>query len=137
MDNEGDERTHLHAVDTVTGVSRDLTPDPVIRARFLGVTASRPHHVLVAMNRQRADLSPTRTSWTCAPARPNWSAENHGFAGWHHDHDLRVSGAFRWHADGGLTLLVRDGTDWRRCTAQAPTTPTPPGSSASPRTAPV
>ena len=112
MDNEGDERVHLHAVDTATGVSRDLTPGAGVRARFLGVTASRPHHVLVAMNRDRPDTADAYVV-DVRTGDAELVAENEGFAGWHHDHQLRVSGAFRWHDDGGLTLLVRDGASWQ------------------------
>jgi dipeptidyl aminopeptidase/acylaminoacyl peptidase len=112
MDNDGDERSHLYAVDTITGATTDLTPYDGIRARFLGVTAARPHHVLFAMNRRKPDLFDAYVT-DLRTGVPELAAENPGFAGWYHDHELKVSGAFRWQDDGGLTLLVRDGTDWR------------------------
>jgi dipeptidyl aminopeptidase/acylaminoacyl peptidase len=83
-----------------------------VRARFLGVAPNRPDQVLLAMNHRRADLADAYLA-DLRTGELTMVAENPGFAGWYHDHQLRVSGAFAWHADGGLTILVRDGAAWR------------------------
>lgn len=111
-DNDGDERTHLHAVSVATGRSRDLTPRDGIRARFLGVAASRPHEVLLAMNDRTSHLFDAHVA-DLRTGELTMVAENPGFAGWYRDHHLGVGGAFRWDADGGVTLLVRDDERWR------------------------
>lgn len=111
-DNDGDECTHLHTVSVATGRSTDLTPHEGIRARFLGVTPSRPHEVLLAMNARTPGLFDAHVA-DLLTGQLTMVAENPGFAGWYRDHRLGVGGAFRWDADGGLTLFVRNGTGWR------------------------
>jgi dipeptidyl aminopeptidase/acylaminoacyl peptidase len=113
QDGDGDGNTHVFAVEVATGRVRDLTPGDGIRARFLAVEPTRPHHVLFSMSQQGQQsqdlcLADLRTGSSTV------IAENTGFAGWLHDRQLRARCAFRWRDDGGLTIVVRDpGGPWR------------------------
>jgi dipeptidyl aminopeptidase/acylaminoacyl peptidase len=111
-DNDGDENTHVQAVDTRDGTVRDLTPYDGVQARLVGVSPRRPDTLLVGMNlRSRALHDVYAVSLTTGAAE--LVAENPGFAGWVHDRELAPRGAFRWTQDGGLAISVRDGAGWR------------------------
>ncbi|MFF4417413.1 S9 family peptidase [Streptosporangium sp. NPDC001559] len=113
-DHEGDEQTHVHAVDLVGGGTRDLTPFDGVRAYIVGIDRRVPRYVLVGMNLRdprrhdvyRVDL---------AGGEPSLVAENTGFSGWIADRELRIRGARGFAPDGGSSIMVRDTeeADWR------------------------
>ena len=51
QDGGGDENWHLRVVDLEGGSDRDLTPFDGVQARIIGHDRSRPHHLLVGLNR--------------------------------------------------------------------------------------
>jgi dipeptidyl aminopeptidase/acylaminoacyl peptidase len=108
-DGDGDGNTHLFAVEVATGQVRDLTPGT--RARFLAVSPARPHHVLFSKARETGPLQDL-CEVDLRDGEITVVAKNPGFAGWLPDHELRPRSAFRWNDDGGLTILVDDGS-WR------------------------
>ncbi|MCW2898916.1 MAG: peptidase [Streptosporangiaceae bacterium] len=114
QDRDGDENTHVHAVDLTTGDERDLTPFDGVQAHIIGLDRRVPGELLVGMNlRTRGLHDAYRIS--LAGGEPRLVAENTGFGGWVADRDLQVRGAVSFRSDGGMDLLVRDGEEdpWR------------------------
>ncbi|WP_018681246.1 S9 family peptidase [Actinokineospora enzanensis] len=112
-DRDGDENTHLFAVDVTDPRPRDLTPYPDVQARLVALHRDRPHHALITLNRDDrarhdAHLLDLRTGeTTLAATRP-------GVTAWTADADLHPRAAVEARPDDGLAVVVRDpdGT-WR------------------------
>ncbi|REE97177.1 S9 family peptidase [Thermomonospora umbrina] len=116
-DQDGDENFHLHALDVVTGESRDLTPFGRVQARLLGVSPELPDTVLVGLNRDHPGLHDAyhlelRTGTLTLAAR------NEGFSQWAADRRLTPRAAVTFATDEGCAIVVRDGPNepWRRLT---------------------
>jgi dipeptidyl aminopeptidase/acylaminoacyl peptidase len=110
-DRDGDENTHLFAVDVTNPEPRDLTPYPRVQARLVAVRPSRPGHALVGLNlrdRTRHDvyrLDIVSGATELVASRP-------GVTAWTADADLEPRAALESRPDDGLAVVVRDG-DWR------------------------
>ncbi|MFN7973561.1 MAG: S9 family peptidase [Acidobacteriota bacterium] len=111
----GDENTHVKCVDVATGVTRDLTPHDGVQAGIVATSPRHPERVLVAMNLDdphshdvyRIDL---------ATGDRELVAKNPGnVIGYLGDLDLEPRAAGRMREDGGMDLVVRDGStgEWR------------------------
>ena len=113
-DRDGDEHSHLVAIDLGTGEFRDLTPYEGVRVNVVGLQDRVPDQVLVMMNlrsRDRHDLY--RLNLRTGDPEPIRTEP--GLSGWVTDPDLRLRAAQRNNADGGSTVLARDGErePWR------------------------
>ena len=121
QDVDGDENYHLHAVDIVTGVVRDLTPLSDVRVQIAGLSPRHPDALLAQINAEvpsRLDLYRI--------AIPSGElvkvAEGQNFARWLVDLELRGRGGLRPREDGGIELSVRDDdtSPWRVLWAAGP-----------------
>lgn len=119
QDEGGDENWHLHAVELASGAARDLTPFPGVQVHVVGTSALRPEAVLLAMNREDR----TRHDAYLLDLDSGTStlvARNEGFARWLADGRLAPRAAVRPRLDGGMEVVVREGTDWRPLFAAGP-----------------
>ncbi len=118
-DADGDENTHLYALDLRTGGVRDLTPFEGVKAIHLGTSRRVRDRILVAMNDRDARY---HDYWTVDPASGERTpvAENPGYAGFVVDDGFRAVLAIEPQSDGGV-LLHRNaegvetpwGDDWQ------------------------
>ncbi|WP_218150701.1 S9 family peptidase [Actinokineospora terrae] len=109
QDRDGDENTHLYAVDVTaaTPVPRDLTPYPRVQARLIALRPGRPGHVLVGMNlRDRAVHDAYLVDIGSGEAEP--VASRPGVTAWTADADLRPLAAVETRPADGLAVVVRD-----------------------------
>ncbi|MDX3852288.1 S9 family peptidase [Streptomyces sp. AK02-01A] len=115
QDRDGDENTHLHAVDPAgAGPARDLTPYDGVQARIVAIDPRLPDRVLIGLNlRDRAQHDAYRLD--PATGRLDLAARDEGFTRWVADDRMRVRGAVRAADDGSAVLLVRADEDapWR------------------------
>ena len=116
QDNDGDEKWHLHAVDTRTGESKDLTPFAQVSMQNLLLNPQHPHEVLVALNkRSRMLFDMYRINLDDGSIR--LEATNPGdVLSWTADRDFEVRAATAFLPGNGSTVVrVRDkpGGSWR------------------------
>ncbi|HEX9337498.1 MAG TPA: hypothetical protein VF892_16500, partial [Pseudonocardiaceae bacterium] len=107
-DRDGDENSHLIAIDLAGGAARDLTPYAGVRVTIVGLQARVPDKVLVLMNlrsRERHELY----RLDLATGDHELIETEPGMSGWVTDPDLLVRAAQRDNVDGGRTIMVRDG----------------------------
>jgi len=121
QDQGGDENWRLFGVDLVDGGIRDLTPFPEVQARIEGIDKRFPDTVLVGLNRDNPQLHDV-FRLTLSTGALEKVVENPGFIGFLPDGELVVRAAVAPRADGGMTLLVRDGAadEWRPLLEIAP-----------------
>jgi dipeptidyl aminopeptidase/acylaminoacyl peptidase len=114
QDRGGDEDWHLYGIDLADGGTRDLTPFEHVQAQIVAMEKRFPSTVLVGLNRRTPKLHDVYRL-DLGSGELVQIAENPGFAGWMADSQLRVRGAVQPADDGGLVILVRDGSDdaWR------------------------
>ena len=106
QDRNGDENTHLYAVDLATGQVRDLTPFPGVQARVVALTPETPGTLLIGLNRRdptlhdlyRADLA----------GGLELTEQNPGFADFLADPGLRLAAALAPRPDGGADVMTRE-----------------------------
>ncbi|WP_285504337.1 S9 family peptidase [Actinokineospora sp. NBRC 105648] len=109
QDRDGDENTHLYAVDVTAAnpVPRDLTPYPRVQARLIALRPGRPRHVLVGMNlRDRAVHDAHLVD--IASGETELVASRPGVTAWTADADLRPLAAVQTRPGDGLAVVVRD-----------------------------
>ncbi|WP_026422842.1 S9 family peptidase [Actinokineospora inagensis] len=113
QDRDGDENTHLQAVDVTAPEPRDLTPYPGVQARLVALRPNRPGHALITLNRRDrasadAHLLDLRTGDTeLVATRP-------GVTAWTADADLDPRAAVEARPEDGLAVVVRDADgSWR------------------------
>jgi dipeptidyl aminopeptidase/acylaminoacyl peptidase len=113
-DRDGDERDHLVAIDLATGRFRDLTPYDGVRVTVIGLQQRMPEHVLVTMNLRSPDR---RELYRLHVGTGEYELieTDPGLTRWVADPDLLVRAARRDDADGGSTIVARDGEGqpWR------------------------
>ncbi|MFH0777713.1 MAG: S9 family peptidase [Candidatus Eisenbacteria bacterium] len=115
QDSDGDENTHVFAVDLNSDVTRDLTPFLGYRAEVLAYEPNFPDEMLVALNIRNPSLMDVY-SLDLITGALELDTENPGsVVNWVVDHELMVRGAQVMTADGGGQLLVRENGDspWR------------------------
>ena len=110
-DRDGDENTHVHAVDLVTGETRDLTPFEDVQAGVLRADPRVPGALLLGID--RGDGRQDAYHADLATGALTLAARNQGFTGWLAGPGLEVRGAIAPEPGGGAALLVRDGGGWQ------------------------
>jgi dipeptidyl aminopeptidase/acylaminoacyl peptidase len=106
-DRDGDENSHLVAIDLATDRFRDLTPYDGVRVNVLGLQPRVPDLVLVQMNlrsRDRHELYRLSIS----TGEHELIETDPGMTGWVADTLLMVRAALLSNEDGGSTVVVRD-----------------------------
>jgi dipeptidyl aminopeptidase/acylaminoacyl peptidase len=121
QDKGGDENWRLYGVDLDTGDIRDLTPFEGVQARVEDLDKRFPDHVLVGLNRENAELHDVYRL-DLRQGELEKVAANPGFVGLLADAAWNVRAGVAPKADGGFTLMVRDGDgdDWRTLLDIAP-----------------
>jgi dipeptidyl aminopeptidase/acylaminoacyl peptidase len=114
QDTGGDENWRLHDVDLQTMQRRDLTPFDGVQAQLIAAERKFPAEILIGLNRDNAELHDVYRL-DLVTGELTKEVENPGFIGWLADSQLQVRAGVAPEADGGLTLMVRDGADgdWR------------------------
>jgi len=113
QDTDGDENTHVHAVNLATSEDRDMTPIAGVKAQVIGVSPEVPGQVLVGMNRRdKAVFDVWKLDLVTGALTP--VETNPGNVGdWIVDRKLQVVGRQTTLPEGGGTIDVRDGKGWR------------------------
>lgn len=112
-EHNGDENTHLRAVNVLTGEDRDLTPYDGVQARLIKTELRSPRAALVGLNLRDQHLHDAYLV-DLPTGELTKVAENPGFARWISDAYLRPRGAVRIDEAGGTEVLVHDGDGhWR------------------------
>lgn len=110
---DGDENTHLRAVDVMTGEDRDLTPFDDVQARLIKTELRSPTAALIGLNLRDRRLHDAYLA-DLVTGELIRVADNPGFARWIPDAHLRPRGAVRIDEAGGSAVLVHDGDGrWR------------------------
>jgi len=113
QDQNGNENDHVFAVDVASGTVRDLTPvEDGVRAVIAGVSAERPHQVLVGLNDRDPQLFDLYEV-TIASGERRLVLENPGFVSVLADRQLAPRIGTRPLPDGGAEVQRRDGDGWR------------------------
>ena len=111
QDADGDENFHLHLVDVMTRVSKDITPFPGARAQVIAVEPKVPFQILAGINKndpRKHDVY--RINLQTAEAV--LETENPGnVIGWTTDADLYVRAALAATPDGGHEIWLRNKTE--------------------------
>jgi len=114
QDRNGDENTHVHAIDLAGGEgARNLTPFDGVQARLIALDAEIPGQALVAMNLRTPELHDVyRLDLDTGELAEE--VRNPGLHRWVADRGLVVRGAVAERQDG-LAIMVRDGASgaWR------------------------
>ncbi|MGQ0744065.1 MAG: S9 family peptidase [Acidimicrobiales bacterium] len=107
QDRGGDENWHLHSVDLLTGMERDLTPFDGVSARIEALHRHHPDTVLLGINRENPQLHDVyRVS--LATGALEKVLENPGYIGFVADNDLSIRAGLAPTPDGGMVIEVRD-----------------------------
>jgi dipeptidyl aminopeptidase/acylaminoacyl peptidase len=112
-DHDGDEDSHLIAIDLAGGDFRDLTPYDRVRVTVVGLQSRVPGQVVVTMNLASPDRHDLyRLDLADGGLEP--IATEPGLTRWVTDPDLRVRAAQRDNVDGGTTIVAREdeGQPW-------------------------
>ena len=113
QDEGGDENWRIHAVDPSTKQDRDLTPFDGVQAQLVEKSRNHPDTLLVALNRENPELHDAYRL-TLSTGSLDLVAKNPGnVVGWVADRDLEVRAAQTATPDGGATLLLKEGEDWK------------------------
>jgi dipeptidyl aminopeptidase/acylaminoacyl peptidase len=114
QDTGGDENWRLHDVDLVTMVRRDLTPFDGVQAQIIATEKKFPTDVLVALNRDNPQLHDVYRL-DLVTGELVKEVENPGFVGWVADAELVIRCGIAPQPDGGMVLMVRDGSgaEWQ------------------------
>ncbi|MFI5065072.1 MAG: S9 family peptidase [Streptosporangiales bacterium] len=114
QDTGGDENWRLHDVDTETMQRRDLTPFENVRTELIAMEKKFPAEILIGLNKDHPELHDVyRLDLTTGALAKE--VENPGFIGWVADSQLAVRAGIAPQPDGGMVIMVRDGTGdaWR------------------------
>jgi dipeptidyl aminopeptidase/acylaminoacyl peptidase len=115
QDSDGDENSHIFAVDLASGNIRDLTPWQGVRAEIVAANPRFPDEILVAMNlRNRKLMDVYRVNLNSGAVRLD-STNPGGVNSWLADDNLVVRAAMAVTPEGGDKITVRDaaGAPWR------------------------
>lgn len=107
QDTDGDENFHVHAVDPVTRVTRNLTPFPGVLAGVTGTSRIIRDQVLVSMNRRDPKYFDLHALHLGTGELSMLVENTDGLAGFVADEEHRVRFATKLGADGVLHLLRR------------------------------
>ncbi len=117
QDKNGDENFHVFAANANGGgPPRDLTPYDGVRADILDIDPTKPHAILIQMNKRDKTvfdvyrLDPATGKTTLDTQNPG------GVEGWVADASLAVRASLAQHQDGSYEIDVRDTTSspWRK-----------------------
>ena len=111
QDTDGDENHHVHAVDPLTGASRDLTPVAGVAAYLVRRSEASPGRILVAMNDRDPRFHDLYAIEVASGVR-TLVRENPGFAGFLVGDDFEPRLGIRTEPDGASTLMRPDGDAW-------------------------
>ncbi|MGH9180667.1 MAG: S9 family peptidase [Acidimicrobiales bacterium] len=118
QDRGGDENWRLYGVDLQGGgPARDLTPFEGVQAQVVKRSRRHPGTVLVGLNRANPELHDVYRL-DLATGDLDKVVDNPGFVGWVADRDLVVRAGMAPTAEGGMDLMVREGSgasddEWR------------------------
>lgn len=110
-DESGDENWRLFGVEVSTGAVRCLTALDGVQVQVVGTSPSTPAHVLLAINREDRTRHDAYLLDIDSGAL-TMVARHEGFARWLADGELAARAAVRSRTDGGMEVVVRDGTRW-------------------------
>jgi dipeptidyl aminopeptidase/acylaminoacyl peptidase len=109
QDTGGDENWRLYDVDVETMDRRDLTPFDGVQTQIVATERTFPTELLIGLNKDNPELHDVyRLDLTTGELTKE--VDNPGFAAWLADSKLVVRCALAPLPDGGLQVLVRDGT---------------------------
>jgi dipeptidyl aminopeptidase/acylaminoacyl peptidase len=109
QDTGGDENWRLYDVDVETMDRRDLTPFDGVQTQIVATERNFPTELLIGLNKDNPELHDVyRLDLTTGELTKE--VDNPGFAAWLADSKLVVRCALAPLPDGGLQVLVRDGT---------------------------
>ena len=116
-DTDGDENWRLYTLDLATGESTLRTPGDGVTAALMGHNRWHRTTVLVGLNADNPQLHDVY-SLDLVTGELTKVEDNPGFAGWLTDSDLAVRGGAAMTPDGGVAILLRDGSGefvpWRQ-----------------------
>ena len=112
QDRGGDENWRLHDTLVAGGETRDLTPFDGVQAEVLGIDLDVRDRILVGLNKDDKRLHDVY-QLNLADGELTKVVPNPGLVGFVNDADLNVRAAVRPRPDGGMTVMVREGDDWR------------------------
>ncbi|MBM44591.1 MAG: S9 family peptidase [Phycisphaerae bacterium] len=111
LDKDGDENTHVYAVDLETKETTDLTPFDGVKAGMAGQHRDRPDEILVQMNQR----DPRNMDMYKVNTRTGESelifANDDGYVGMIPDDDWTVRGRAKMTEDGGTLFELRNSAD--------------------------
>ncbi|MEE3001177.1 MAG: S9 family peptidase [Planctomycetota bacterium] len=111
LDKNGDENTHVYAVDLQTKETTDLTPFDGVKAGIAGQHKDRPDDILIQMNQR----DPRNMDMYKVNTRTGESemifANDDGYVGMMPDDDWTIRGRARMTEDGGTLFELRNSAD--------------------------
>ena len=125
-DNDGDENTHIHALDLESGAIRDLTPLAGVRCGVMAASRFKPGEVLARINDRDARFHDIYRIDIATGERTLVELNTEGYGGYLADdrHELRLARLSR--TDGGAVVRRRDEAgvwvDWLEIPAEDMTT---------------
>ena len=125
-DNEGDENTHIHALDLESGLARDLTPLPGVRCAVMAASRLLPGEILARINDRDARFHDIYRIEIATGERALVELNTEGYGGYLADDRHELCLARLSLADGGAVVRRRDATggwvDWLEIPAEDMTT---------------
>src|SRR5215470_4874419 len=112
QDRGGDENWRLHDTPVAGGETRDLTPFEGVQAQVQGINLDVRDRILVGLNKDDKRLHDVY-QLDLADGALTKLVSNPGLVGFVNDSDLNVRAAVMPRPDGGMTLMVLEGDDWR------------------------
>jgi dipeptidyl aminopeptidase/acylaminoacyl peptidase len=112
QDQAGDENWRVYSADLTSGEHRDLTPLSGVRAQLEGTSEKFPSEILVGLN-DRDPRFHDLYRIDIATGSRTLVQQNEGFAGFVADEDFVVRLGLQPTADGGFTILQKDGDSWK------------------------
>ena len=112
QDEGGDENWRVYSVDVTSGRQLDLTPLAGVQAQIVGLSPERPRIALIGLNDRDPEWHDLFEIDIVTGARERVERNEHGFAGYLEDLQLRPRLALRTLEDGGGELLRRTASGW-------------------------
>ncbi|MBS0422283.1 MAG: S9 family peptidase [Proteobacteria bacterium] len=112
QDEGGDENWRVYSVDVETHKQVDLTPLKNVRAEIVGLSHERPDVALVALNDRVPEYHDLYEINIATGERKLVERNDHEFAGYLEDLQLRPRLAVKTLADGGGEIYRNTGKDW-------------------------
>ena len=111
-DKDGDENTHIYAVDITDGSVKDLTPYPGVKAMSAGSEKDRPDEVLVALNDRDPRFHDYYILNTRTGERELLVNNDEGYLTYLFDAKWNPRGRMQMNPDGGMTFEMSDDEGW-------------------------